>query len=156
MQLNDPLFTEFSLIKRGRKNVMMDSAGFTYSFDRGNIEGEKTWRCSKYRTLDCKARVKTKGKLIIQTIIEHCHQCILQNQFGTLNRTFNMIPGHREGIFNVQDEHGFVYTKDHQLADGSSTWTCKRRNAFKCRSVIKIHGDLILWQRRTHNHDPLM
>ena len=71
--------TEFTLLKRGRKHVIVDVSGFTYSFDRGNIEGEKTWRCSKYRTLDCRARVKTKGNIIIHRISEHSHNCLMRN-----------------------------------------------------------------------------
>ena len=71
-----------------------------------------------------------------------------------INRPCRMIPGRKEGTYWVQDEHGFVYMKDHQMADGSSTWKCKRRlsKKDKCKAVIKVHGETILWQRRTHNH----
>ena len=72
----------------------------------------------------------------------------------TLNRPFDMIP-RKGGKFHIQDEHGFHYVKDHQGKDGSSTWACKRRTTLdKCRAVIKVHGSLILWQRRNHTHDP--
>ena len=65
-----------------------------------------------------------------------------------------MIPGFHEGKICVQDEHGYVYNKKHQLKDGSSTWSCRRTGKKQCKAVIKILDHLILWQRQIHNHAP--
>jgi len=67
---------------------------------------------------------------------------------------FILIPGNRGG-FNVLDENNFAFNKDKDLADGSSTWCCNKRNSvLKCRAVIKTADGLIIWQRREHNHSP--
>ena len=62
-----------------------------------------------------------------------------------------LIPGIKSG-FNVQDENNFLYTKDKAMADGSSTWCCKKRHKFRCKAVIRVADGLIIWQRREHNH----
>ena len=64
-----------------------------------------------------------------------------------------MIPG-RKGGFNVQDEAGYLYNKNHQHSDGSSNWCCVKRISSKCRAAVKVANDRIILQRRGHNHMP--
>jgi len=57
-----------------------------------------------------------------------------------------------KGAFNVQDENNFLYTKNGDMADGGSSWCCKKRKKFQCKVWIKVADGLIIWQRREHNH----
>lgn len=64
-----------------------------------------------------------------------------------------LLPGKRPGAVQLQDEDGFIYCRGHASSDNSQTWTCKKRQTkWRCGAIVKVIGDLIVWQRREHNH----
>ena len=69
------------------------------------------------------------------------------------NRPYTLIPGKKEGVV-LYDEFDFAYYKDNKSygRDGCSTWFCKHRRKFKCPASVRAREDLIIWQRREHNH----
>ena len=64
-----------------------------------------------------------------------------------------LLPGKRPGAVQLQDELGFVYCRGLATKDNGQNWTCiKRQTKWRCGAVCRTMGDLIVWQRREHNH----
>lgn len=69
------------------------------------------------------------------------------------NSPCTLLPA-RQGLGVVlQDEYGHLYYKDSESRNGTSSWLCKKRRKFKCGVSVKVHQNVIVWQRREHNHD---
>lgn len=64
---------QFGASERGKPTAIYRN--YEYWYVRMNSNGESSWRCCKYPSLGCKARLKTIGSCVVGNIIpEHCHE----------------------------------------------------------------------------------